>query len=330
MPLQLHLTISPHTNQLECLSGQVGVPVVNNRLEYPATVGKGFLQGYFFPAQLSLYYYYAERLRPLAFQTVNPADSGMYCLFITLSPEALEKTVGEETHRLGRYAPESIFCYAPGNTIYQQFKGAGPQQFLVITFTKATFNYLLPGTLLEQVLPPGGNFLFLDLDGEMERLAGQLIEAGESAFASLNRYGHTLGLLSLIMQKVLSRKNSSGTRGMLEPDIQRLFRVRQHLLEHLSRTVSIKELTRLAGFSETKLKRLFPQLFGTSVYHYHQVARMEKAKELLSSRRYSVSEVGYLVGYTNLTHFANAFARHHGLKPGQYLQTIKGGNRIAG
>jgi hypothetical protein len=85
---------------------------------------------------LSLYDYYTEQIRRSRFKPLTPTGSGLYCLFITLSAEALEKTVGTQTHRLGRYAPESIFFYAPGNTIHQQFTQAGPQQFLVLTFTR--------------------------------------------------------------------------------------------------------------------------------------------------------------------------------------------------
>ncbi len=323
--MKLHLTISPHVNQLECLSQQVGVPVVNNRLDYPPAIGKGYVQGYFFPAELSLYEYYAERIQPLGFQTVNPAGSGMYCLFITLSAESLEKTVGEETHWLSRYAPESVFYYAPGNRIHQQLGTTGPQQFVVITFTRSTFKHLLAEATLEKVLPRTGSFLFMDLDVEMEQRAASLIRPDEAALSPLNRYQQVLHLLALILQKIHARHTVAGTEGMLQPDIKQLFLVRQYLLEHLSQAVSVKELAGRAGFSETKLKRLFSRLFGTSVHHYQQTARIEKARELLCSRLYSVSEVGYRVGYTNMTHFAKAFFKHYGIKPGQYLQTVKGG-----
>ncbi len=249
----------------------------------------------------------------------------MYCLFITLSKEVLEKTVDGEIHQLSRYSPDSIFYYSPGNRIFQQFSSTGPQQFIVITFTQHTLKGLLPEATLEKVLPKRGSFLFMDLDLEAEKLAMLLIKPAGEPLALLNRYGQTLSFLTQILQKVLTRQTIRGTAGMLQPDIEQLLLARQHLLEHLTGTVSVKELAQIAGFSESKLKRLFPRLFGTSVHHYQQKARMEKAKELLFSRRYSVSEAGYLVGYSNMTHFAKAFFRHHGLKPSQFLKAIKAG-----
>jgi len=49
---------------------------------------------------------------------------------------------------------------------------------------------------------------------------------------------------------------------------------------------------------------------------------MEWAKRLLSTRLYSVSEVGYKVGYANLSHFTEAFCKYHRIKPKQYLDSL--------
>src|SRR3712207_2673924 len=110
MPLKTVLTSGSDSSRVFAHSA-----VGTNRLSYLPTIGRGYVQGYFFPAGLSLYDYQAEQIRPLEFQTINPPHSGLYCLFVSLSAESLEKRVGEETHRLGRYAPDSIFYYAPGN-----------------------------------------------------------------------------------------------------------------------------------------------------------------------------------------------------------------------
>ncbi|WP_155897788.1 helix-turn-helix domain-containing protein, partial [Bacteroides pyogenes] len=37
---------------------------------------------------------------------------------------------------------------------------------------------------------------------------------------------------------------------------------------------------------------------------------------------YSVSEVGYKVGYANLSHFTEAFRKYHRIKPKQYLDSL--------
>ncbi|UOQ68867.1 helix-turn-helix domain-containing protein [Hymenobacter volaticus] len=64
------------------------------------------------------------------------------------------------------------------------------------------------------------------------------------------------------------------------------------------------------------MRQLFQQVFGASLYNYFQAARMEEAKRQLAYL--SVSEVGYKLGFTNLSHFARLFAKHHGLTPKKY------------
>jgi dTDP-4-dehydrorhamnose reductase len=58
------------------------------------------------------------------------------------------------------HSSDSIFCYAPGNRISQTFSQSGPQQFVVITFTRHTLKGLLSEATLEKVLLKRGGFLF--------------------------------------------------------------------------------------------------------------------------------------------------------------------------
>jgi AraC-like DNA-binding protein len=53
----------------------------------------------------------------------------------------------------------------------------------------------------------------------------------------------------------------------------------------------------MAGMSETKLKKLFKQVFGDSIYDHFQKARMEEAAFLLKNTGRSVGETGYELGF---------------------------------
>jgi AraC-like DNA-binding protein len=46
---------------------------------------------------------------------------------------------------------------------------------------------------------------------------------------------------------------------------------------------------------------------------------MGKAKEMLLSGAFSVKEVGYRLGYQNLSNFANAFRREYGILPSELV-----------
>jgi AraC-like DNA-binding protein len=73
--------------------------------------------------------------------------------------------------------------------------------------------------------------------------------------------------------------------------------------------------------SPSKLKRLFKQIFGNSIFSYYQAFRMKEAARLLKEEKLSVSDVGYQLGFTNLSHFSRVFKEHIGMKPKQYSRS---------
>lgn len=101
-------------------------------------------------------------------------------------------------------------------------------------------------------------------------------------------------------------------------DINMLYQVKELLLQNFEDAPSIAELSAFSGMSQTKLKKLFSQVFGRSIYRYFQHARMQQAACMLKEGRLSVSEVGYKLGFSNLGHFSKVFEEMIGVKPKRY------------
>lgn len=124
-------------------------------------------------------------------------------------------------------------------------------------------------------------------------------------------------LLYLLFHKLASR--ASGMHHSINSaDAERLLHIRNQLLRDLSVPPVLSELAQIAAMSETKLKQLFKQTFGDSIYNYYQRVRMEEAAFLLKQGRRSVAEVGYELGFSNLSHFSRVFERHYGLSPKKF------------
>ncbi len=101
-------------------------------------------------------------------------------------------------------------------------------------------------------------------------------------------------------------------------DIQTIYKIKEQMLEHLETPPVIKELAVSAGMSPTKLKRLFSQIFGSSIFNYYQGFRIKEAARLLREEKLAVSDAGYRLGFTNLSHFSRIFEQHIGIKPKKY------------
>jgi len=124
-------------------------------------------------------------------------------------------------------------------------------------------------------------------------------------------------MICLLFVELLKRKNTT-VSALNELDVQKIYEIRDNILKNLETPPSLKSLAESAGFSESKLKRLFKQIFGNSVYDYYQVFRMKEAGRLLKEKKMTVSDVGYKMGFSNLSHFSRVFEKHMGLKPKKY------------
>ncbi len=119
----------------------------------------------------------------------------------------------------------------------------------------------------------------------------------------------------------LEKRDAKQLYALNNQDIQTIYKVKEQILEHLECPPVIKELAISAGMSPTKLKRLFKQIFGNSIFNYYQEFRMKEAALLLKEEKLSVSDVGYQLGFTNLGHFSRVFKEHAGMKPKQYSRS---------
>ncbi len=103
-----------------------------------------------------------------------------------------------------------------------------------------------------------------------------------------------------------------------DDEISRLIKVESLLVKDYSGAPpTISSLSRTAAMSPTKLKKDFKALYGLPVYEYFQKNRMMRAKQLLLEGKYAIKEIGMMVGYTNLGHFAASFKKEFGTLPSE-------------
>ncbi len=126
-------------------------------------------------------------------------------------------------------------------------------------------------------------------------------------------------LIEKFILKLHSKKDLLFTKLKNNDDeIARLMRVEALLVKDFSvNPPTIIELSKISAMSPTKLKTDFKSLYGLPIYEYYQKNRMLKAKSLLALSKYSIKEVGIMVGYCNLSHFANTFRKEFGMLPSE-------------
>lgn len=102
-------------------------------------------------------------------------------------------------------------------------------------------------------------------------------------------------------------------------DIEKILQVERIILSDLRKPPVLSDLARTVGMSETKMKILFKKVFEDSIYSYYSFVRMNEAAAILKNNsNIPVSEVGYSLGFSNLSHFSKMFKKHIGMKPKEY------------
>ena len=77
------------------------------------------------------------------------------------------------------------------------------------------------------------------------------------------------------------------------------------------------------AISQATLVRKVRRLLGTSPNNYVRNKRLAVAEAMMhESSGNNVSEIGYAVGFTNLSYFAKCFREQYGKTPSEYMESL--------
>ena len=127
--------------------------------------------------------------------------------------------------------------------------------------------------------------------------------------------GKVLELLALFCEEVTEKQN--GGRELSREDCRCLMSAREFIDKNFLHPLSLSKIAQQCFLSETKLKQGFKTCFNCTVYEYIVEKRMEMAYHLLQSGKYKVKDVVWMVGYSNTSHFIEAFKKRYGVTPGE-------------
>ncbi|HET6992559.1 MAG TPA: chromate resistance protein ChrB domain-containing protein [Bacteroidia bacterium] len=93
-------------------------------------------------------------------------------------------------------------------------------------------------------------------------------------------------------------------------------------------SLSLKEISRELNINPSYLSREFSKYFNDlSFGAYIRKLRIEKAIELLRTSKYSLSEIAYLTGFSDQSHFTRIFKKYAGMSPSIYKKTVLKGKQ---
>jgi len=95
--------------------------------------------------------------------------------------------------------------------------------------------------------------------------------------------------------------------------------LKETIQDHIDTSLSLKELSKDLEISPSYLSREFSKYFeDLSFGEYIRKQRIERAIELMKSSSYSLTEIAYLTGFSDQSHFTRIFKKHTGQSPSAF------------
>lgn len=97
-----------------------------------------------------------------------------------------------------------------------------------------------------------------------------------------------------------------------------IYRIHEYLLEHLADRVTIEDLSKQFLMNPTTLKKVFKNVYGTSLAAHIKQHRMEHAANLLKETDMTIAQIALAVGYESQSRFTAAFKETYDVLPTAY------------
>lgn len=100
--------------------------------------------------------------------------------------------------------------------------------------------------------------------------------------------------------------------------------LKEIIQDHIDTNITLKEISKDLEISSSYLSREFSKYFDDlSFGDYIRKQRIDKAKELMENPAYSLTDIAYLTGFSDQSHFTRIFKKNTGQNPSQFRKKMQ-------
>ena len=101
----------------------------------------------------------------------------------------------------------------------------------------------------------------------------------------------------------------------MEPRVKRIIEIAEKCFAD---TLSVRTLSSSVNLSPPRLRQLFKEETGLPPMQYIKRLRMKRAAKLLQESFFSVKEIVFMSGSTDVSHFVRDFKKQYGATPSEF------------
>jgi AraC-like DNA-binding protein len=324
--MTFEFTVEPGFNFFHSFAAHFKLNPSGNSLTIPAKLGKGKIRKVEFGSDFRLLIHrYEVREELIIRRRSGEVNHDLISIFFYHNEVPLNMSYNDNGRiQFSKHTDSAIQITSSDLNSEVKFPKGMDVYYTVVGITARRLSSMLqirkPNALIKKITGGADSLLLFEkMTSETQRVLKQLSEISEQDDLKYLYYQIKVEeLLYLLFTQLLSREPYHH-KPINNADVDKLMIIRNAILSDLSQPPVLPDLADLGGMSETKMKQLFKQTFGDTIYNYFQQARMEEAAFLLRHAGLSVSEVGHRLGFSNMSHFSRLFAQYYRLTPKKYV-----------
>ncbi len=106
-------------------------------------------------------------------------------------------------------------------------------------------------------------------------------------------------------------------------DNDRINKIFNYIKNHYQETISLEEISDLAGMTEPSFCRYFKKTTSKTFTQFVNEYRLVHASKLLAENNLPITEIAFECGFQNFSHFSRSFKKFTGVAPLRYRHQMK-------
>jgi len=160
----------------------------------------------------------------------------------------------------------------------------------------------------------GGIFEF-DCFDELEKIYRQYIENDEY------KYNHYIrNAVAWLLFSQFEKRNTADVRLSLQK--KHVDDIEEYINQNYNKSITMDSIAEKFNLNRAYMRNIFVKEKGIPPKKYLTMLRIEQAKRLLDTRKFSVSKIAYSVGYEDVFHFSKLFKKYCNESPAEYMKNV--------
>lgn len=336
--MQYFVKALPVSEIIRNLSRQFQMPIEEDcgelTLQLPPHLGEGFIRGISFETGVGLIEYrctfYADLQIHFTLNQTHPLK------FIFCSKGRIDHSFEDDDTRHTIFTYQNIIVSSSGhNGHLLHFKANETTHVMSLEIIRSLFNE--HNNCNFDGLDPRLNEVFKDTDagerfyyhGNYSIKAADIVEEidGKEITGFLRSLFLEAKAMEMLVIQIIQfqddQREDKLPQILRRSDVEKVKKAIEIIESDLGMNHSVDYLAKEVGTNVNKLQEGFKHLLDLTVNKYVQQVKLEKAKEMLSSPDYNISQVVNLIGLNNRSYFAKIFKEKYGVSPKYFLNSQK-------